>query len=67
MELYRAGGALEQTNFAEFVPLVNEPDKHWPDGTNSVPLNRALTQPESLKIKKSANDGAAEEQPANLM
>ena len=40
---------MEQTNFAELVPLAGEPDKQMPDGTELDPLNTALTQPASLK------------------
>ena len=44
-----AGGVLEQTYLVELATLKGEPDKHWPDGTELDPLNRALTQPGSLK------------------
>jgi hypothetical protein len=61
------GGAEEQKNFMELVPLTREPDKQEPDGAEPLALGSALTQPASLKSWKSALCGEAEEQPANLM
>ena len=44
-----AGGAEEQTNVTELVPLTDEPDKQTPDGAEPLALGRAVTQPASLK------------------